>query len=254
MLAIKLRTNLDQFRKGLSDAHQRQVPFARVTAVNIIGRGVQADIVASMKATFDRPTRWTLNATYFKPAHKADMTAFVGIREFAGKGTPAWKYLGPQMEGGPRRQKRFEKAIAFNVPNAPAFALPASGARLNAFGNISTGQINQILSGLGAQSDYTANTTARSSARRNKKTGLIHPKSRLGLSAYFIEKSTAGKPIGVYQLVSKGKVVPVLNFVDHAPTYNAIWPIGEIVLTSIRKHRVGAFEKAWAQALATARP
>lgn len=253
MLAIKLRSNLQQFSRSLSEAQRRQVPFAAATAINAIGTGVQADIVASMQTTFDRPTPWTLRATYLKKARKSDLRAFVGIREFAGKGTPAWKYLGPQASGGARGQKRFERRLQA-TNNAAAFAVPGRGARLDAYGNMSRGQIGQILAALGAFPETGQNTTAASASRRKRKGMLVHGASRGAASDYFVAKSKrSGKPLGVYQLVGRGKVEPVLLFTDNAPQYQARWPIADIVLKSIETHRQGAFERAWAMALATAR-
>src|SRR3546814_8034127 len=46
---------------------------------------------------------------YVKPATKTRLYANVYFREFASKGTPAVKYLGPEVYGGKRRVKRSEE-------------------------------------------------------------------------------------------------------------------------------------------------
>lgn len=252
MLAVKLRTNLRVFERGLDEFHRRQVPFAAAMAITDMAKGVQGDIVESMKTTFDRPTPYTQRATYVKAARKSDLTAFVGIREFSGKGTPAWKYLGPQAQGGARRQKRFERRLASTNAAAP-YALPGEGAQLDSYGNMSRGQISKILSAVGALGDTGQNLSTASAKRRGRKR-LVHKGSRLGQSEYFIARSKrTKKPIGIYQLVAKGQVREVLRFTDKAPSYEARWPINDIVLDSLGRHREGAFERAWAKALATAR-
>ena len=240
MLAIKLRTNLDQFRRGLSDAHRKQVPFAVAGALNAIATGAQADIQASMKKTFDRPTPWTLRATYVKKASKTQLTAWVGIREFAPKGTPAWKYLGPQVDGGPRRQKAFERRLQL-TNRAAAFAIPAPGAELDAFGNMSRGQIVKILAGVGALQDVAP-------AGKGKRRRGPRP-------SFEIRRGKNGKARAVYEVPSGGgKGKPVLWLTDRAPTYNARWDVKGVVLASIAHHRKDAFARAWSHALATAKP
>lgn len=247
MLRVRLHTNLAAFKRDLSEAHRRQVPFAMATALNDIGSGVRTDIQASMSATFDRPTPFTLNATYLKKASKSDPTAWVGIREFAPKGTPAWKYLGPQVDGGPRRQKAFERRLQA-TNQAAAFAAPGPGAQLDSYGNMSRGQLVKILSGVGAFTD-TGQNASESSARRKK--GQLHPRGRH--SSFFIGRGRGGKPTAVYQLKGRGHVVQVLRLLDKAPEYSARWDVRSVVLSSIGKRREGAFARAWSQAIATAR-
>ena len=73
-------------------------------------------------------------------------------------------YLVPQVDGGQRKLKGFERAIGEGE------LVPALGAKLNQYGNVSPGQIRQILSVLGkaeASAGYSANITSRS-RRRNR--------------------------------------------------------------------------------------
>ena len=241
---------------------QKQVPYATALALNSIATGVKADIRTSMQATFDRPTPWTLNAFTIDKASKANLTATIRMKDFAPGGTPAWKYLGPQMEGGARNQKRFERALQI-TNQAAAFALPASGASLNAYGNVSASLITQVLSGLGAMGEqgYTANATTRS-ARRKKR--ITHASSFRGASNFFIggqasrnvarmKDRAENRPVAIYQLVSKGVVKPIFWLTDQAPTYSARWDFNGVVAESVRKNERGAFDRAMAQALSTAK-
>ena len=68
--------------------------------------------VAEMKNVFDNPRPYTLNAIFVKKARgEGSLAAGIAFREFGVKGTPAYKYLTPQIYGGPRRMKRHERAL-----------------------------------------------------------------------------------------------------------------------------------------------
>ena len=254
MISLSLSFDTARLHNRISDMQRRQLPFITVQAVNGVAKAAVADLRKSMQTAFDRPTPWTLNSVYAKTAHtrQANPTAYVGIKEFAPGGTPAWKYLGPQMDGGLRRQKRFEKLIEDVVPGA-TFAVPGRGAKLDAYGNISRGQLNQVLSELGAfkEQGYQANATQDASARKKR---LVHPNSFRKASPFFVVRSkTSGKPTGVFQIVSKGNVVPVLSFTDKAPEYEARWSPMKVVDASVQANRDRMFWAAFHQAMATAK-
>jgi hypothetical protein len=243
--------NVDQraLDRSFSNLEKTQIPFATMTALNDIAFGLHTDLVEEMKRVFDRPNPFTLNAFYVKRATKRDLSAWVGIRDFAGKGTPAWKYLTPQTDGGERAMKRMEKRLS--AISGGQFVLPGRGARLDQYGNISRGQIGQVLSRLNAMADPAQNMTDKTTQRLRRK-GLIARGQR---SDYFVAHSKRGnkRPIGVYQLLGPGKVEPVLLFSQKPPTYRARFHFDDLVLSSINKHSVGAFERAMARALATAK-
>ena len=239
MMRVRLRTNLASFRRGLVEEHRRQVPHALALAVTDMAQRAKADIQASMHATFDQPRAYTLGAVFATRASKAAPRALVGLKDTTNRGTPAWKYLGPEIEGGQRRRKRFERALGVG-----GYALPGSAAQLDDSGDISRKQIGQILSALGQAPPASAGKTTRKpykGAKGNK-------------AAYFLAKSKkTGRALAVYQVVGKGEVRPVLHFETRAPTYTARWRLKDVVLESIEQSRVGAFERAWSQALATAK-
>ena len=79
-------------------------------------------------------------------------------------------YLVPQVEGESRKLKGFERAIGLGE------LVPAMGAKLNRYGNVSIGQIRQILSVLGkaqTSSGYSANITNRSRRRNTRERDYV---------------------------------------------------------------------------------
>lgn len=247
MFEVNIQLDLKPAMKALTDLERRQLPFATVLALNEIATTLREDLRSEMEKAFDNPTPFTLNAFFLKKARKSDPTAFVGIRDFAGKGTPAWKYLTPETMGGPRRMKRFEKRLSF--VSGGQFAVPGSGAKLDQYGNMSRGQLGQLLSRLDALGDVGENASAKT-GRRLKRKGVTFRGTK---SDYLVAKGKGGKPRGVYQIVAKGKVVPVLLFRPQAPSYSPIFPFETIVKTSIHASELGAFDRALAKAVATAR-
>lgn len=84
---------LDEVKSWLKSIPEKQIPFAMSKAINETAKEVKADLVNEIKKVFDRPTSYTLNSVFIKPATKRDLTAIVGLKEWGGKGTPASKEL-----------------------------------------------------------------------------------------------------------------------------------------------------------------
>lgn len=171
--------------------HAEQIPYATRLAVNETAKKIQTALKIEARFAFDRPTAFTVNAPMVRFAKRGEIEAEVFLRNEATKGTPPVKYLEPEVEGGGRRVKRFERALrARGIMGPSEFAMPGAGARLNQYGNISAGQVVQILSQTQAFSEvgFKANQTARSADRA----GAKRPK-------YFATRAGQSLPPGVYE-------------------------------------------------------
>jgi hypothetical protein len=169
----------DALRAEFGSLLPRQIQFAMLKAIDRTVDKTKSRLYSEMHRVFDRPTPYTLNALRSKPPTMTNLQGEVGFKEpWAPRST---KYLEPQVEGGGRRVKGFEYAIQQRVTTmnpqgqrgvypAGTMFVPGRGARLDAYGNISPGQIQQILSGLQAQSDQLTNET-KASRKRAKRTG-----------------------------------------------------------------------------------
>jgi hypothetical protein len=242
LFVLSVRANAREAEAKLDALGRKQIPFAASQAVNRLARQALADLKSEMARVFDRPTPFTLNAFAWKKSTKRSLSAEIFAREFAGKGTPGWKYLTPEVFGGSRALKRFERALKGKIGSG--FAVPGHGAPLNAFGNMSPGQIEKILSALGAaegRSGYRANRRGRGKGlRRDEKYFIAHSKQD-------------GSILGIYKVVSAGKVEPVLIFPRRAPSYRKRFPFHETVEKSFAANREAAFTQALAEAIATAK-
>jgi hypothetical protein len=204
------------------DLADEAIQFAAVTAINrTLGYVMKAERGALQG--LDRPTPYTMNSLYIEQAKPGKLSGRVWVKGDSGKGTPATKYLLPNVEGGDRGMKRFERALylAGVLPNG-MYAVPGKGARLDAYGNMSRGQIVQVLSWFAAfgEQGYRANMTDK--GRRRLAAGTKKRPVR-GIE-YFVVRSQSGglKQPGVYQKRRFGfgdELRPILIFVDGAPNY-----------------------------------
>jgi hypothetical protein len=110
---ITVTVDVSNAIRSLNVIQRQQIPFALSFAINRTARQVEAKLKQEMARVFDRPTPFTLSSIYVIPSTKYNLTAVVGIKDSAAKGTPASKYLLAEIEGGPRHAKRSEKALQF---------------------------------------------------------------------------------------------------------------------------------------------
>jgi len=186
-----------------------ETPFVMAKSLTNMAQKIKKDVQDEMKKVFDRPTPYTLNSIYVKPATKSNLVAEVNINDRA-------KYLTPQVKGGERPLKRSERYLG-------KWWSPGAGAKLNQYGNIKPGTITQILSVLGRHPDKFSNTTVRS-RKRNKKLPTL----------FMIRGTSKNLPPGVWQKQGTS-VKPVLAFIKQ-PSYHIRLHFLTIARYSIMKH------------------
>lgn len=219
-------TGLVELRKSLAEFSDRR--FAAAVATALTRTAVQTRQKAQEEAirALDRPTPYTLRQLRYTPANARNLSAVVGFNILSvqdvfgrpiryteavqGAPTQAQKYLPPNIVGGPRGNKRYERALQ-QVGAMPVgwFSIPGEGASIDAYGNISRGQIKQIMSQFGAASivaGSSQNTTERSRIRAQRKAG--------GQFFSVLPGSTRKLQPGIYQREFYGRnITPVLIFV-----------------------------------------
>lgn len=270
MITIRLK-GVEATLKNLEKIRADQIPFATAKALTDTAKLVRDKTVATMKGVFDKPTPFTLNAFQIRPATKSNLTAKVEFKyERLG-------YMRTQVEGGTRGRKRSESALQkTGIMQSGQHWVPGKGARLNQYGNISGGQITQLLSVLRSaetSSGYSANMTTRSAKKNRKqrdyfavtkKRGGLVPGiyERVQSGAGFGAKTKKSLPFGTYQKGrSKGKIAsvirargvkPVLIFVDKAG-YQKRLPFYDLSQKVVDRNFRRIFQEAAAYALKTAR-
>ena len=182
---------------------------ARQAVARTLPRGRDA-VYAAMRRVFDRPTPYALNALKLQmPDQAGALQGAVMVKgpvDVRGAGVPAQSFLRAQISGGSRRWKRFEVALMKRgyLPRG-WYAVPARGARLDAWGNMSRGQVVELMSWLGLfgsargerAAGYRANKTEKSKARARAGT-----RNRFGVDVFVSSPLQAyrrgGLAFGIY--------------------------------------------------------
>lgn len=202
----RVMADIDGFAKG--------VRIGAAIALTATAKLAQAAEVQEMRDVFDRPTPFTLNSVFIVPATQDKLEAEVYIKDEAYKGRSAREYLLPEIEGGVRVEKRSEFILrSQGILPAGMNAVPGKAARMNQYGNMQPGQMQQILSALRVSETVLGHTSDRP---RDKK------RQRKGAPQYFIARRgaihTRHLHPGIWLRDGTG-VHPVLMFVRRA-TYS----------------------------------
>ncbi len=175
-------------------------------ALNNLGFGIRKSLQKEMESAFANPTPYTKRSIYVHKATETNPTMTVDFKDEAFKAIPPDRYMRPQVYGGSRVLKRSERRLG-------TYAYPGRGAELDAYGNMSRGEIVKILTQLGRLGVNTMSKRARKAGIAQK---IIH--RHLG-TQYFVARSKSnGKPLGVWKLLGTGRVTPVLAF-GRKPNY-----------------------------------
>lgn len=237
---ISFESNLRDWTASLTDVQLRQLPFATALALNLTAGDVRNTHKGLLPQIFDRPTRFTLNSLYYVGVSKRSNEMVSTVR-FKDSSRSRAHYLMPQVEGGARPHKRFEKwLINRGIMTSDEFAVPAKGVKLDSSGNLSAGTVTQILSQLNVSPDAMQWETEKS----RKRAGASR-------SRYFVPREGSKLKRGVW--MRKGKTIsPVLIFVT-GTNYQIRYRFYDISAREASARFPIRFEEAMIKALATAR-
>ena len=199
----------------------RQLEKATKLALARTGDAIREAEKEEIARVFDRPTRWTLGAMQVKTSTDK-LTVTVGIVDPDGFYKRAAKYLDTQVTGGARRQKAFESALIRNgIMPSGWLAVPGEGVTLDAYGNMSAGQIKQILSWFDAAERGAGSTQNMGFAGRDKR--RKGSKKKVGLEYVLVPPGRQRnlKQPGIYKrniYMGKGgkHISPILIFIKKA--------------------------------------
>lgn len=129
--------------------------YAVSTALNDTAFDARKRLGEHMRRVFKNPRPYTYNSgRVMRRANVNNLSALVGLEDTGGKGTAPDVYLAPQVYGGSRNHKRFEKAILRKFPGfgRNTFFVPATQNTqfLDSYGDLRGSVVTQMLSHLQA--------------------------------------------------------------------------------------------------------
>lgn len=248
MLQVRVEVDLRKIVDEVENA-EKQVRFATALALtrtayrvsNAEGKGVQQ--------AFDRPKPATVRAFQVDKATRNELTATVSLKKRA-SGMPAEEFLHPNIVGGKRGMKRSELMLEQAGILPPGMqTVPGKAAQLDQYGNMSRGQIVQILSYFQTFGIVTTLNSSRMNMGAEKRARMA--KSR----GYFVvpvkDRKTKLYP-GIWQQDGPRDIKPVLMFVKPG-TYKAIFAFEDIGQKEVQAAFNEEFDTAMADAMRTAR-
>lgn len=231
-MQIQIRSNALEIRRWLDDAQKKQIPFATVMAMTQTAKDVSWEEIGVMQRVFDRPTPYTLNALQVKPATKSNMIASVEFRD-GGNGTPAKRFLNPEVYGGARSQKSHELQIA-PLLKGYSYLVPARSVPRDQYGNITRAVLRKVISQLRVSTDshQNASSSKRSKAKRKSEAFFVNPRGNMVMQR-------------------KGKIAAPFLVGVKSPNYRKRFPFHETGEAVVRDRFAANFEAAFQRAMAT---
>lgn len=191
-----------------------------------------------MIAVFQNPRPYTLNAIYAKKViNQSDNALGAGIafREWGVKGTPAYKYLWPNIEGGPRRMKRSEKALqAKGVLPPGKYTAMGSSYPKDPWGDITGGVYTRMLAELNALPG--APTGPKGQQKKRKKAA---DRFFLWYPGY-----ASSEPTGIAERQSGGRIRIFLKFISK-PNYKPRYDFEGLAAADARRIFEEELQRQW---------
>jgi hypothetical protein len=196
-MSLSVKDNADQLLVALEAKGRRMADVLKFAINDTVDDMVKGQRI-EMRRVFDNPRPYTLNALFGKYIKKGSgiLNAGIAFREFGGvKGTPAYKYLMPNIKGGPRNAKRSEKALRqLGLLDSGTFTVQGREYEKDQYGDIPGGQYTRMLAELGASGLGLQGAKSQRNPRTkgNKKFGLMY---RQDGRPFAIAEYRGGQPV-----------------------------------------------------------
>jgi hypothetical protein len=218
-----------------------KIPDALVSALNSTAFVAKRDTEDAMRRVIDRPTPIAMRSIMYSRAGENGNKAFESSVQLKTEGQVRFdpgKVLLPLFGGGNRHHKRFEGRLRHHgIIEDDEYLVPTRAAKRDAYGNVPSGPIIQMLSALYAwetnngDTGFRSNRTAKSGLRFRAKNGgdwIMPAKS----GPYYRRQLKKG----IYWRDTKGRTLVMwFKVVRHAPTYKQRLSLHDIVRGAIRK-------------------
>ncbi len=224
MLPATIKFDLTGFNRYLNDIEHDRMPSIIRNTLNDTARDARADVKKEMDVVFDRPTPYAKRGIIYDEATREKLQAAVvvtGDRSTAA--LPATAFLGPQIEGGLRTHKAFERQLIQRGHMLKSeVAVPGRDTPLDRYGNMKQGILNRVMADL--QINYTQVGAERARTARSVKRNKNYQKAR-----YFVPERGKHLHPGVWERTPRTRdIKPVILFVK-SESYRVRLKLKEVV-------------------------
>jgi hypothetical protein len=209
LIETRVTFDMRELERSLTWIERRQLPFATMLALNETVKGGRLAVQKEMDRVFDRPTPYAKRGVVYEAAEKDRLEAKVVIYgSNTSGGLPAAAFLGPQIVGGKRSLKSFERQLQQRgLMDSGMVAVPAKQTKLDRYGNVSSGLLNRMMADL--QIDYRGAGATRARSDASLKRNKNYRKAR-----FFVPPKGSKLFPGIYQRDPRTQaIVPVMLFV-----------------------------------------
>lgn len=271
-----MKLTIDMNTKAVLDAMDKsvkQAQYATMVAINKSADVAKQAVVKQLPVVFDRPTSWVLNSLRVERANdRLKPVAELAFKDMSSS-VSSRTMIFPHVEGGARHFKAMEARLsAMGYLPKDYNAVPGGAAVLDGNGNMSRGQISQLLNVLGT---YREDGYNKANANTRKRLANGNAKKNIYGFEYFVSYGNIGRTNigvdrhgdmqktqihlnhlapGVYQRVQTGfgtSIKPILIFVKRAQ-YRKRLDFYGIARKSFEEAFPIEFKKAFDQAMSTA--
>jgi hypothetical protein len=252
-MKIDIRHNLPNIQAAY-DRAAKQVPFALAKALNETAASAKTNVQKEMRKVFNRPTNWVINSLRIKYASKSKLSAELAFKD-KNSVESSRSMLEPHIFGGKRRHKTMETRLTRRgILPMGWHVVPGGGAKLDAYGNMSRGEISLILNVLGTYTELGYNK-ANAATRARMAKGNV----KKGVYGYELWINPVGGkakhiPPGIYKRVATpfgSSLKPMLIFV-RSVSYKQTLGFFPIVNATAKKEFSTRFDVAFDKALQSA--
>lgn len=252
-MQIKADHNFPEVQRWLGAIGPKALTAVR-EGINRTAEWAQTDVVREMRRTFNQPVPFTLRSLRIYYAKSGPHpTAMLWFRQRNADRDKLWAR--PQIEGGARDLKPMEIRLqrAGFMP-AGWFIVPGEAAPLDAYGNMSAGEISRILNVLGSYTEAGYNKANAATVARLRKGNA--KKGVYGFE-YWVNpvgpRQAKHLQPGIYRRVYTAfgsSLKPMMVFVSRA-SYRARLDFFGIVKATVSQRFPGEFDKAMQSLLKT---
>jgi hypothetical protein len=228
-----------------------KVPVVTAKALTFTIQRAQREIVETMPKVFEGgATAYTRNATRIEPASAEKLVARVAVKDqSSNNGTLPEDYLLPQVDGGRRKEKRFERNLRYAGVLGPGQravlgrSVPAN--LLTAQGNLKRGEIQRILTATRTAFDPAQRKSSSARSRKNARNApyFVGGLDQVSIVGGELAVKKGAMAPGIYRRQPGGGILPVLVFVRKQPSYRPRLPFDDIAGRVAEREFPGAFAR-----------